>query len=120
MTFEESIYDFLRDGGKIEDYLTEVQNAANAAQARIQEESNKKAADDAKLAAADALAQSFTTFITTFYPNVKIKNNIAGADLIQVFDAVLPFTQFFKGGFNINVSDSKNDPIETFLNTFVR
>ena len=122
MTFEDSIYDFLQKGGNLEDYLNEVSAAANQAQARIQEEKKRQSADAAKLEAADLVAQSINTFGSTFYPGVEY--DLSGNDVIEVFSILEPFMKLFAAMPDRGKPDrdqvAKNDPIEDFLNAFVR
>ena len=111
MIFEDDILQYLQEGGNLEDYLNAVTQAANTAQKKFQEEKNqaRKAYD------ADTIAASINQFVKTYYPSEKWGKPLTGEDVLSVFDIMAPLARSVA-----NTMTDAGDPIQDFLNTFVR
>ena len=132
--FENEMYEFLKNGGDMEAYLNTITQAANAANARIQEEKEKER-EKAKakkniVQDADNMLATVRNFFHTYYPEVKIdltgdEKPLTGEEFVDLLENLRPLFPMLNTLISVEIENadrrrSATDPIEDFLDKFVR
>lgn len=128
--FENEMYEFLKSGGDMEAYLNTITQAANAANARIQEEKKKEAAKKNIVQDADNMLAAVRNFFHTYYPEVKInltgdEEPLTGKEFVDLLEDLRPLFPMLNTLISVEIENadrrrSATDPIEDFLDKFVR
>ena len=128
--FENEMYEFLKNGGDMEAYLNTITQAANAANARIQEEKEKERVKQNVVQDADNMLATVRNFFTTYYPEVKINltddgEPLNGKDFVDLLENLRPLFPMLNTLVSVEIENadrhrSATDPIQDFLDKFVR